>query len=73
MPNPDKHEAGYFNRKVENKVRELGGVKSLYSDAYYDEDSFWRLYDGETYFQLKQRYDPGERLKNLYQKCVLKK
>ena len=73
VPNPDKKEAGHFNRKVENKVRELGGVKSLYSDAYYDEESFWRLYDGETYFRLKQKYDPAQRLKNLYQKCVLKK
>ncbi len=73
VPNPDKHPAGYFNRKVEDKVRELGGVKSLYSEAYYDEETFWRLYDGERYFELKRRYDPNNRLKDLYQKCVLKK
>jgi FAD/FMN-containing dehydrogenase len=73
VPNPEKRPAGYFNRKVENKVRELGGIKSLYSDAYYDEDTFWQLYDGEQYQRLKQKYDPGHKLKNLYQKCVLKK
>ncbi len=72
VPNPQKHEPGYFNRKVEDKVRELGGVKSLYSDAYYDEESFWQLYDGDSYFALKRKYDPSQRLKNLYQKCVLK-
>jgi FAD/FMN-containing dehydrogenase len=72
VPNPDKHESGYFNRKVEAKVSQLGGIKSLYSDAYYDEDTFWQLYDGEQYFKLKQKYDPQGRLKNLYQKCVLK-
>ena len=72
VPNPDKYESGYFNRKVEAKVSELGGVKSLYSDAYYDENTFWQLYDGEQYFKLKQKYDPQGRLKNLYQKCVLK-
>ena len=72
VPNPDKHETGYFNRKIEAKVSQLGGVKSLYSDAYYDEDNFWQLYDGEQYFKLKQKYDPQGRLKNLYQKCVLK-
>ena len=72
VPNPQKYAAGYFNRKIEAKVRELGGVKSLYSDAYYDEDTFWQLYDGEQYFKLKQNYDPEGRLKNLYQKCVLK-
>ena len=72
VPNPDKHESGYFNRKIEAKVSQLGGVKSLYSDAYYEEDNFWQLYDGEQYFKLKQKYDPQGRLKNLYQKCVLK-
>jgi FAD/FMN-containing dehydrogenase len=73
VPNPDKQPPGYFNRKVEDKVRELGGVKSLYSDAYYDEKTFWQLYDGERYFELKRRYDPENRLQNLYQKCVLRK
>ena len=72
VSNPDKHESGYFNRKIEAKVQALGGIKSLYSDAYYDEDRFWQLYDGELYFGLKQKYDPQGRLKNLYQKCVLK-
>ncbi len=72
VPNRQRHERGYYNRKVEDKVRELGGVKSLYSDAYYDEDSFWQLYDGDSYFALKRKYDPKRRLKNLYQKCVLK-
>ena len=72
VANPDKNEAGYFNRKIEARVRELGGVKSLYSEAYYDEESFWQLYNGEEYFALKHKYDPQGRLRNLYQKCVLK-
>ncbi len=70
--NPEKHPMGHFNRLVEQRVRELGGVKSLYSDSYYDEDTFWRLYDGEAYFGLKRRYDPGNRLPDLYRKCVLR-
>jgi FAD/FMN-containing dehydrogenase len=73
VPNEQKHPEGHFNRLIENKVRELGGVKSLYSDAYYDEETFWKLYDGDSYFALKKRYDPDNRLRNLYQKCVLKK
>jgi FAD/FMN-containing dehydrogenase len=72
VANPQHYEAGYFNRKIEDKVTELGGIKSLYSDSYYDEDRFWELYDGEKYAALKQRYDPDGRLKNLYQKCVLR-
>ena len=72
VPNPQHHEEGYFNRKVEDKVTELGGIKSLYSDSFYEEDRFWKLYDGDKYDALKQRYDPEGRLRNLYQKCVLR-
>ena len=72
VPNPQHHEAGYFNRKIEARVTELGGIKSLYSDSYYDEDRFWELYDGVRYRELKQKYDPEGRLRNLYQKCVLR-
>jgi hypothetical protein len=64
--------AGHFNRLIEQKVTELGGIKSLYSDAYFDEADFWSIYDGDSYAALKAKYDPGDRLKNLYQKCVLR-
>ncbi|GJL81550.1 MAG: FAD-linked oxidase [marine bacterium B5-7] len=72
VPNPDKHPPGHFNRLVEDAVRKLGGVKSLYSDCYYDESTFWNIYNGEAYQSLKRRYDPNGRLKDLYQKCVKK-
>ena len=65
-------EAGHHNRLVENKVVELGGIKSLYSESYFDEEGFWRLYDGEAYRALKDRYDPRGKARNLYQKCVLR-
>ena len=29
-------------------MAELGGHKSLYSDAYYGEDEFWAAYGGEA-------------------------
>ena len=72
VPNREGHETGYFNRLVENKVMELGGVKSLYSDAYYEEERFWSLYNGPVYRALKEKYDPEGRFRNLYQKCVLR-
>ena len=58
------------NRLVEQKVTELGGRKSLYSEAFYDERTFWRLYNGPAYERLKHRYDPQGRLLDLYSKCV---
>jgi FAD/FMN-containing dehydrogenase len=61
---------GTYNRRIESKVTELGGHKSLYSDSYFDEDEFWQAYDGETYRKLKQAYDPNGRVPDLYTKCV---
>ncbi len=62
---PDAH-----NRLVERLVGELGGHKSLYSTVHYTEDEFWERYNGAVYRQLKQRYDAGGRLPDLYDKCV---
>ena len=70
MPSAANLSPGHFNRLIEDKVREQGGVKSLYSDSYYDEETFWKLYDGEEYFRLKRKYDPDSRLRDLYEKCV---
>ncbi len=67
------YEEGYFNRKVEAKVRELHGKKSLYSDSFYSREEFWQLYDETAYRKLKARYDPTGKLKDLYEKCVLTK
>ncbi len=69
VPNAGKSE-GHFNRKVENKVRELKGKKSLYSSSYYSEETFWELYNKPAYDALKNRYDPDRFFKDLYQKCV---
>ncbi|MCS7266739.1 MAG: FAD-binding oxidoreductase [Geminicoccaceae bacterium] len=63
---------GWYNRQIEKKVAELGGVKSLYSDSYYPPDEFWQRYDAQAYDRLKRRYDPERRLRDLYEKCVLK-
>lgn len=68
----DKKPAGYYNRLVEDKVEELGGIKSLYSDSYYERDKFWNLYNQPAYRALKEKYDPQARLKDLYDKCVLR-
>lgn len=67
------HEEGYFNKKVEAKVRELHGHKSLYSNSFYSRDDFWQLYNEPAYRRLKARYDPSGKLKDLYEKCVRSK
>jgi FAD/FMN-containing dehydrogenase len=61
---------GDTNRRIERKVRELDGLKSLYSDAYYSPDEFDQLYGAGDYRTVKQTYDPDARLLDLYAKAV---
>jgi FAD/FMN-containing dehydrogenase len=61
---------GDINRRVEVAVADHFGHKSLYSDAYYDEQTFYDVYGGAAYEQVKDRYDPGQRLTGLYEKAV---
>lgn len=61
---------GETNRLIERRVSELGGHKSLYSDAYYARDEFDRLYGGDVYRTAKERFDPDSRLLDLYAKAV---
>ncbi len=61
---------GAANRRIEHKVSDLNGHKSLYSDAFYDRDEFDRLYGGDTYKTVKKTYDPHTRLLDLYAKAV---
>jgi len=61
---------GPRNRAIEQRVRELGGHKSLYSEAFYDRATFDRLYDGAHLAAVKARYDPDDRLTSLYDKVV---
>ncbi|MCW2765209.1 MAG: linked oxidase domain protein [Nocardioides sp.] len=61
---------GPRNRAIEQKVHALGGHKSLYSEAFYDRDTFDRLYDGANLATVKDQYDPDGRLTSLYDKAV---
>ena len=66
-------EPGHFNRLVERRVAELGGIKSLYSDSFFTREAFDEAYGGAEYAALKARYDPQRRLLDLYDKCVLRR
>ncbi len=66
---PDAADAP-LNRAIEETVHELGGHKSLYSEAFYDRTAFDALYDGDHLARVKQRFDPDDRLTSLYDKVV---
>ena len=68
----DKHPPGHFNRLIEAKVSELGGIKSLYSDSFFAPEDFAARYGGAEYARLKAKYDPAGAFPKLYEKCVLR-
>ncbi len=61
---------GYLNRRIEERVHALGGHKSLYSEAFYDEETFGQMYGGDVLTAVRARYDPDGRLSTLYEKAV---
>ena len=66
---PDAADAP-LNRAIEQVVHELGGHKSLYSEAFYDRATFDALYDGDHLARVKAQFDPDNRLTGLYDKVV---
>ena len=62
--------SGRVNRRIEKVVTDLGGRKSLYSTAFYDQVEFAELYGGETYERLRAEYDPDARLADMWSKTV---
>lgn len=58
------------NRAIEAKVSELGGHKSLYSEAFYEPAEFASLYGGDHLARVKALHDPDDRLTSLYDKVV---
>jgi FAD/FMN-containing dehydrogenase len=61
---------GDVNRLVEKAVDDHDGHKSLYSDVFYDRETFERYYGGKAYGAVKDEYDPRHRLTGFYEKVV---
>ena len=59
---------GDVNRDIEAILPTLGGHKSLYSDVYYDLDTFEKLYGASEYRRMKSKYDPQGRLSEFAEK-----
>ncbi|CAF9934262.1 MAG: hypothetical protein HETSPECPRED_009162 [Heterodermia speciosa] len=54
---PSKRDAFLkINRDLEEKVRELGGMKWLYASTYYSETDFWDIYGHDWYNDLRKKY-----------------
>jgi FAD/FMN-containing dehydrogenase len=67
---PQRFAPHHFNRLVEEKVAALCGIKSLYSESFFNREAFDRKYGGDTYRALKAKYDPDGAFPELYDKAV---
>lgn len=60
----------HYNKLIEEKMLEMGGSKSFYSDAYFTEEQFSRIIDMEKYKKVKSKYDQNDKFMNLYDKVI---
>ena len=56
------------HRKIEEKLMELGGIKTLISHNYYSEDEFWSIFNRGNYDAVKRITDPDNAFRDLYTK-----
>jgi FAD/FMN-containing dehydrogenase len=60
-----------YYRMIEEKLREVNGVKTLISYNYYSEEEFWQVFHRENHFAAKAITDPRNAFRDLYTKtCV---
>ena len=57
-----------YHKLMEEKLQELGGIKTLISHNYYSEDEFWRSWNRPNYERVKARTDPNNVFRDLYTK-----
>ncbi len=57
-----------YHRLIEQKLRELGGIKTLISHNYYGESEFWQIWNKRNYDAVKAITDPKNVFRDLYTK-----
>ncbi|HMG55488.1 MAG TPA: FAD-binding oxidoreductase [Kofleriaceae bacterium] len=57
-----------YHRLMEEKLRELGGIKTLIAHNYYGEAEFWSIWNKPNYDRVKAITDPDNRFRDLYTK-----
>jgi FAD/FMN-containing dehydrogenase len=57
-----------LHRLFEEKLMELGGLKTLIAHNYYSKDEFWKIYNQPNYDAVKRLTDPDHQFRDLYEK-----
>ena len=56
------------HRMMEEKLREIGGIKTLIAHNYYAETEFWQIFNKPNYDTVKAKTDPRNLFRDLYTK-----
>ena len=57
-----------YSQILEEKIYSLSGVKTLISRNHYDKDTFWTIYNRDTYLKVKRVMDDRNLFGELYEK-----
>jgi FAD/FMN-containing dehydrogenase len=57
-----------YHKLMEEKLAEIGGIKTLIGHNYYSEDDFWKSWNRDNYAAVKARTDPDNIFRDLYAK-----
>lgn len=57
-----------YHKLMEDKLRELGGIKTLISHNYYSLEEFWETFNKRNYDAVKAVTDPDNVFRDLYTK-----
>jgi FAD/FMN-containing dehydrogenase len=60
-----------YYRLIEEKLKELNGIKTLISYNYYQEAEFWQIFNRKNYDTVKAITDPDNIFRTLYEKTCL--
>jgi len=56
----------YYYGIIEKKLMEIGAIKTLISTNFYTEEEFWTVWNKENYITVKNRTDPDNIFRELY-------
>ncbi|MGE4588735.1 MAG: FAD-binding oxidoreductase [Acidaminococcaceae bacterium] len=58
----------HYYRIIEEKLIEIGGIKTLISTNLYSEKEFWSIWNKKNYDLVKHKTDPDNIFRNFYEK-----
>ena len=63
-----RKEPEHYYQIIEQKLLDLGGIKTLISTNLYSEKEFWQIWNQKNYDSVKQKTDPDNIFRGLYEK-----